>query len=161
MIASAADGIRFTLDLPSRTEPRRFKVRPVTDAESGAVEELLRHAPGVHRSRPPAETPLAVSACLGAFDEMRVLRALVEMRAGAPTPDCCFIELMVVDPRYRRAGLGAALFSELARRLKEAGARRVMLEVDEGNDAAMRFWHRQGFAETGRRAERRAYEKKL
>lgn len=161
MMQDAAGGLRFTLDLPSPHEPRRFKVRPVAEGEAGAVEDLLRHAPGVSRHTPPAETPFAASVRLGAFDEMRVLRAFADLRLGAPTADGCFVELLVVDPRYRRAGLGAHLFGALAERLREAGARRVALEVDEGNDGAARFWSRLGFAETARLDERRAYEKRL
>ena len=156
-----AEGIRFALDLPSRTEPRHFKVRPVAEGDMGAVAELLRHAPGVSRHRPPTEAPQAASAKLGVFDDMRVLRGFVEVRAGAPASDACFIELIVIDPRYRRAGLGAAIVAELARRLKDAGARRFMIEVDEPNTDAMRFWQRHGFVETGRTDHRRMYERLL
>lgn len=147
MIAQATGALRFTIDLPSRHEPRRFKARPLTEADAGAADELMRHAPGVHRHKPPAESPAAATARIGVFDEMRVLRAFIDLRAGAPTADCCFVELMVVDPRYRRAGLGTHLFNALSTEMKAAGARRIALEVDAGNDGAARFWTRLGFTE--------------
>lgn len=161
MIAEATGGLRFTLDLPSRHEPRRYKVRPLTENDAGAVDELMRHAPGVHRHAPPAESPVATSARIGVFDEMRVMRAFVDLRAGAPTADSCFVELMVVDPRYRRAGLGAHLFNALAAQMKAAGARRIALEVDEGNDGAERFWARLGFVTQSATDRRTRMEKSL
>lgn len=161
MIAQATGALRFTLDLPSRHEPRRFKARPLTENDAGAVDELMRHAPGVNRHLPPMESPEAATARIGVFDDMRVLRAFVDLRAGAPTADCCFVELMVVDPRYRRAGLGTHFFNALAAEMKAAGARRIALEVDEGNEGAARFWARLGFAEIGRSGYQRAFERAL
>ena len=161
MIAQATGALRFTLDLPSRHEPRRFKARPLAEADAGAVDELMRHAPNVHRHRPPVESPHAATARIGVFDDMRVMRAFVDLRAGAPTADCCFVELMVVDPRYRRAGLGSHFFNALAAEMKAAGARRIALEVDDGNDGAARFWGRLGFAEIGRSGYQRAFERML
>ena len=161
MIGGAAEGLRFTLDLPSPHEPRRFKVRPVSPDESGAVDDMVRHAHGVGRHTPPTESPQATSVRLGVFDDMRVLRAFIDLKAGAPTADACFIELMVVDPRYRRAGLGENLYRALAEQMKAAGARRIALEVEDGNDGAARFWTRLGFAETARLDQRRAYEARL
>ena len=155
------DALRFLLDVPSSHEPRRFKVRPVAAGERGAVEDLLLHAPGVSPARPPAETPAAAWVRLGAFDEMRVLRALVDLRAGSPAPDCCFVELMVIDPRYRRAGFGAHLFGEIEKRLLEAGAARILLEVEHDNPNAARFWTRMGFVKGAATAARASYEKRL
>lgn len=161
MIAQATGALRFTIDLPSKHEPRHYKARPLTDGDAGAVDELMRHAPGVHRHRPPTESPEAATARIGVFDDMRVLRAFIDLRAGAPTADCCFVELMVVDPRYRRAGLGTHMFNALAAEMKAAGARRVALEVDSGNDGAARFWSRLGFTETAPRAGQRTFERPL
>lgn len=160
MVAGSASGLRFTLDLPSRTEPRHFKVRPLADADAGAAEELLRHAPGVTRAVPPTASAQAATVRLGAFDDLRVLRAMIDLHLGAPAADGAFVELFVVEPRYRNGGLGGAMFSELARRLKDAGARRIQLEVDDDNPNAARFWRRHGFVETGR-SQRCTFEKKL
>ena len=51
---------------------------------------------------------------------------------------------------HRRGGVGRALILEILRRLEEGGARRVRLEVDLRNAAAIRFYRRHGF-ETNRR----------
>lgn len=161
MIAQATGGLRFTIDLPNPHEPRRYKARPLTENDEGAADELMRHAPGVHRHKPPAESPEAATARIGVFDDMRVLRAFVDLRAGAPTADSCFVELMVVDPRYRRAGLGTHLFNALAAEMKAAGARRIALEVDPGNEDAVRFWTRLGFTEGPRRGDQRTFERPL
>lgn len=147
---SAAASFRFALDVPSPHEPRRYKVRPVADADRGALAELLRHAPGIDRTKPP-QFVLPLSALrLGVFDDMRVLRGFVELRPDRPALGDWCIELMLIDPRHRRAGLGAALVRELSTRIQEAGASRIVLHVDESNANAARFWRRQGFAEIGR-----------
>ncbi len=137
--------LRFTIDLPSPTEARHFRVRPVAPDESGSVDELVKHAPGVRRHAPPAHSPDATSIRLGAYDDMRVLRAFMDIRLGAPVEDACFIELLIVDPRYRRAGLGSAFFEQLALRLSSAGARQIELEIDPLNAAAILFWRHLGF----------------
>ena len=51
---------------------------------------------------------------------------------------------------HRRGGVGRALMREIVRRLEEGGARRIRLEVDLRNAAAIRFYQRHGF-EKGRR----------
>jgi len=48
----------------------------------------------------------------------------------------------------RRRGLGRRLFEELSRRLEAAGARRIRLEVDVRNAAAIRFYEGLGFERT-------------
>jgi ribosomal-protein-alanine N-acetyltransferase len=53
-----------------------------------------------------------------------------------------------IAPGERRRGLGRRLLSELMRRLADAGARQVRLEVDPRNDSAVRFYERMGFRVT-------------
>lgn len=50
-----------------------------------------------------------------------------------------------VDARFRRRGVGSALFGELLARLERVGARTVRLEVDVRNAAAIAFYRRFGF----------------
>jgi [ribosomal protein S18]-alanine N-acetyltransferase len=48
----------------------------------------------------------------------------------------------------RRRGLGRKLFAELLRRLEDAGATQIRLEVDVRNAGAIRFYEGLGFART-------------
>jgi len=51
-----------------------------------------------------------------------------------------------VDPRYRRRGLGTMMTRALAGEAARQGARRVFLQVEEGNLAARAMYARCGFA---------------
>lgn len=53
-----------------------------------------------------------------------------------------------VVPGHRRGGVGAALLVDL---LAAAGGRRVLLEVEAGNNEAQRLYRRHGFTPIGRR----------
>jgi ribosomal protein S18 acetylase RimI-like enzyme len=55
-----------------------------------------------------------------------------------------------VDASHRRSGVGSALLRELVRRLEDSGARRIRLEVDPRNAAAIRFYEGLGFQESRR-----------
>jgi [ribosomal protein S18]-alanine N-acetyltransferase len=57
-----------------------------------------------------------------------------------------------VDPRCRRMGLGKALLAAVIQALRAGGARRLFLEVEIGNDAALALYSAFGAAEVGRRA---------
>lgn len=48
----------------------------------------------------------------------------------------------------RRRGLGRRLFTEVSRRLREAGAHEIRLEVDVRNRGAIRFYESLGFETT-------------
>jgi len=58
-----------------------------------------------------------------------------------------------IAPGGRRRGAGRLFLTELLRRLGEAGARQVRLEVDARNEAAIRFYEHMGFRATGRLAD--------
>lgn len=65
-------------------------------------------------------------------------------------PDCELHDLFVY-PEYRRQGVGQALLDHLFAKARQAGCKRVYLEVRVGNDAAIRLYARNGFEEYGRR----------
>jgi len=50
-----------------------------------------------------------------------------------------------VDPDYRRRGLGAAVTTALITHAAQRGARRVFLQVEDGNQAALALYGRLGF----------------
>lgn len=60
--------------------------------------------------------------------------------------------LITIDVRndHRRRGVGSALLEAIEDRLRELGAKSVMLEVAVDNATAQSFYARHGFARTGR-----------
>ena len=50
-----------------------------------------------------------------------------------------------VDPDYRRRGLGAVVTTALITHAAQRGARRVFLQVEDGNQAALALYRRLGF----------------
>jgi ribosomal-protein-alanine N-acetyltransferase len=61
------------------------------------------------------------------------------------------IENVVVEAEARRQGLGALLLCNLMEHARREHARRIYLEVREGNSAARKLYERWGFREVGRR----------
>jgi ribosomal-protein-alanine N-acetyltransferase len=64
---------------------------------------------------------------------------------------------LAIDPLSRRRGLGRQLVEEAARRAYRDRAEALFLEVDEGNQAAVKLYRRLGFETVGQRS--RYYEK--
>jgi ribosomal-protein-alanine N-acetyltransferase len=58
---------------------------------------------------------------------------------------------LVVDPDHRQRGVGRALLEDARRRLMEAGAKRVFLEVRVSNKAAISLYSSVGFGIHSRR----------
>ncbi len=58
---------------------------------------------------------------------------------------------LAVAPACRNAGLGTALLKSAMNLLREAGAVRLFLEVEEGNEAALRLYRSLGGEPVGRR----------
>ena len=59
--------------------------------------------------------------------------------------------LTLVAVEARRAGLGALLLDAAIRAARAAGARRMFLEVDAGNEPAIRLYRKGGFIDAGLR----------
>ena len=62
--------------------------------------------------------------------------------------DECHIERIAVHPLFRRQGVGEKLLVSLAEASKEAGGRRMYLEVREGNLASRALYNKIGFVES-------------
>jgi ribosomal-protein-alanine N-acetyltransferase len=56
-----------------------------------------------------------------------------------------------VVPSYRNRGLGRALLGTATERLRASGTKRLFLEVEESNDAALRLYRSFGGEPVGRR----------
>jgi ribosomal-protein-alanine N-acetyltransferase len=61
------------------------------------------------------------------------------------------LEIIAVDAQFQRRSLARRLFEELASKLRMAGVSELVLEVRASNQAALGFYRRLGFVETGRR----------
>jgi GNAT superfamily N-acetyltransferase len=70
---------------------------------------------------------------------------------GLPAADRTVdVVAMYVDPRYRGQGCAAMLLDAVAAAARDRGARRLVLHVTAGNEAADRSYTRYGFVPTGR-----------
>lgn len=111
------------------------------------------------RSKIVAEAALAIAA---ASDEAREATwcalaqrqdggiaglAFVRFSPGGPAP-FAVLEDLLIDPAQRRAGLGRRLIAWLRPQCRARGCRSLFLESGRGNDAAHRFFERQGFVQT-------------
>ena len=61
--------------------------------------------------------------------------------------DECHIERIAVHPVFRKQGVGEKLFLSLALAAKEAGGRKMYLEVRENNFASRALYNKMGFIE--------------
>lgn len=68
-------------------------------------------------------------------------------------PDEGEIARIAVDPAYRRQGAAGRLFGRLVEICKEKGIDRLMLEVRQGNQAAVSFYRKCGFTVDGIRKD--------
>ena len=69
--------------------------------------------------------------------------------------DDCWLEDLFVRKEARRAGLGAALVEAGLERARDRGCRRVELDTNEANEAALALYRRLGFSERSKSADGR------
>ena len=74
------------------------------------------------------------------------LVAVTDTIAGYPDQDSWFLGLLLVDPAWRRRGVGAAILRQIEAMARAAGAVQLYLAVLERNPDGQQFWQRQGFA---------------
>lgn len=79
----------------------------------------------------------------------RVDGRLVGFGGAMVVDDEAHVMNLLVDPAWRRRGIGAALFAALIERAVEAGARHVTLEVRSRNEPAISFYGSVGLAPVG------------
>ncbi len=60
-----------------------------------------------------------------------------------------YVVTLDVGEEFRRRGLASILMREAERRIAEDGASRMLLHVFTGNDEAIRFYERAGYAKVG------------
>ncbi|QFU74859.1 ribosomal-protein-alanine N-acetyltransferase [Halioglobus maricola] len=125
------------------------------------------------RTGEPADVPLAAAldtlvsdnpwqpaSLMRYFDNTANARSLVWESAGelrgflvySLVLDEGSVDNVVVHPDAQGQGYGQRLLDAVLAQLREAGARRCLLEVREGNTAARALYEKNGFTEDGRRA---------
>ena len=77
-------------------------------------------------------------------------------RSGMVEMKTAYIDLIVVDEKHRRQGVGKALFQSVEKRARKHGAKRVDLMVWSHNPVAMRAYESYGMVR-----QRSVYEKRL
>jgi ribosomal-protein-alanine N-acetyltransferase len=73
--------------------------------------------------------------------------------SAAVVADVADLTRIAVTPSARRAGLGRELLDDLLRRVADAGAERMMLEVADTNEPALGLYRVSGFVEVARRRD--------
>ncbi|MCU1495185.1 MAG: GCN5-related N-acetyltransferase, partial [Acidimicrobiaceae bacterium] len=77
-------------------------------------------------------------------DDARLLGFLIGF-VSASQPDMAYIHFVGVDPEFRRAGLGAALYAQFFNEVARQGARTVNCITSPGNEASVAFHRALGF----------------
>ena len=84
---------------------------------------------------------------MGAEEDGRVIGHAV----ASVVDDVAELQRIAVAEQARRGGVGSALVDAVVALAEDAGAERILLEVREDNDAAVRFYAARGFTELARR----------
>jgi ribosomal-protein-alanine N-acetyltransferase len=116
------------------------------DLEAAFALDQICFEPGIAYSRSEIRgfLSLAGSVALIGEDGGALAGFAIGHRRGAKG----HIVTIDVAPGWRRRGAGKVLLTELLRRLAEAGAREIRLEVDARNAGAIRFYEQMGFRAT-------------
>ncbi len=108
----------------------------------------------IERPRPDEHALVAMEGAqiVGiAFARAAVIDGDSELEAGDPDPDRTgFLEQILVEPRWGRRGHGSRLLAAAMEQFSQAGYRRAVTWVAEGNAATLNFltpagWERDGY----------------
>lgn len=126
--------------------------------EAAAVARLLAEFRAWFGSHEPSEEDIraSVERIMGGAEGEYLLGAA---RDGDPAGVCqlrfrwsvwksaedCWLEDLFVREEARRSGLGRALVEAAIERARERGCKRIELDVNEGNDAALALYQDCGF----------------
>ena len=92
----------------------------------------------------PAELSIEQKHVLGVFED-DTLVGVFDILMGYPNPDVGFIGLFLLDPDYRRRGLGSDAYRAVEQWFKSLGLCEVQLGVQLNNKAGRLFWESHGF----------------
>jgi ribosomal-protein-alanine N-acetyltransferase len=130
--------------------PKGLHIEPGETRDADVLSRL--HAQGFYRGWPRedfdaylmGENTPAYVAC----DARRRVAGFMMLRLAG---DECELLTIVVDKKWRGKGIGAALLRAGFEDLMLSPAKKMFLEVDENNEAAVKLYKRQGFAAIGTR----------
>jgi len=137
MTAQAAD----IAGQPGTGQPGTGRVELAAEPDSGWLS-LYRYR---GQQLPPTARELLLSAPWQAFGSVRSGGKPVAVGRVSVAAGWAGLTAIEVDPAHRRAGLGTAITAALASAAAERGARRVFLQVAEGNTAATALYATCGF----------------
>lgn len=113
-------------------------IRDITRFDYAAVDRLLLQLQQADAAgRPDLFSPADHYMSREAFDSLL-------KRNGPPLVKIAYIDLLVVDARHRRRGIGKGLFQEVQKRARKVGSDRVELMVWSHNKIAERAYESYG-----------------
>lgn len=141
-----------------------YDVRRLTDADAATIQDLYVRCTAfveLVEGRPPASDegsdllhakPPSVKdedkLVFGLFEDGQLIGALDILR-GYPNPEIWYLGLLMLSPDARNRGLGAQAYSATRKWVAANGGQAIRLVVQAQNDAALRFWERQGLVVIG------------
>lgn len=122
----------------------------LTDEDRDALTSLLADEPLVANYATHAAEVLRSSdhQVWGCWDDGALVAAVIV----AVGPFDVEVDSLIVARAYRRRGLGQVLIEQAVAQARASGKERVLLEVREGNTAAIALYQRMGFSVDGLRA---------
>ena len=84
---------------------------------------------------------------LGFHDETGLLVAICDLLRNYPSAGEWWIGLLMIDPKYRGAGLGTQILHDVVNMARAEEATALWVAPLEQNPNAQRFWERHGFVE--------------
>ncbi|MGL4610405.1 MAG: GNAT family N-acetyltransferase [Trueperaceae bacterium] len=154
--------------IPRRSTVQLFKlegygVRILTLQDKEKLQSLFTHCEDYHllsegerlqghegekalEGRPPKQ-PVSDMYKIGVFNSENLI-AFIDIAKHYPEQESWHIGLFLIDQGLRSQGIGHKVLRGLEGWLTEQGAKKIMLSVLEENQAALRFWQREGFTHT-------------
>lgn len=132
--------------------------RPIEPGGGGAA---IVHEPSADlleqlgRGQPRIAAEVLGSGPSRAFAEIRIDGELAARGRAAIEGDLAAVSGIGTLPRFRRQGMGGRIMASLEAWAAEAGAKRIALQVEADNEAALALYGRQGFGERYRYHYRR------
>jgi ribosomal-protein-alanine N-acetyltransferase len=132
--------------LTGKTPPRLAPAGPQHASDIAAL-----HAQAFRRGWSEQEVDTLLTDCAVAGDCASINGKFAGFILSRRAADEAEILSVAVPDRQRGHGIGRALLDIHLRRLAGMGARAVFLEVEEGNEPALKLYRRAGFRQVGQR----------